>query len=82
MPNKKAIGVAYADPLLDEITFNNATGIRFVVVDYAITANSTPATTPGGTVVPASSIGVTSNATGVGKLFQSDGALWQFAKVA
>jgi hypothetical protein len=82
MPNKKAIGVAYADPLLDDITFNNQTNIKFIVLDSAITANSTPALSAGGTLCPAGSIGITSNATGVGHLYMSDGALWQFAKVA
>jgi hypothetical protein len=76
MPNKKAIGVAYADPLLDDITFNNQTNIKFIVLDSAITANTTT------TTLPAGSIGVTSNATGVGYLFMSDGSKWQFAKVA
>lgn len=45
-------------------------------VTTAITANSTTTTLPNG------SIGITSNATGVGKLFMSDGSKWQFAVVA
>lgn len=53
-----------------------ANGQQIVALTTAITANSTTTTAPAG------SIGVTSHATGVGKLFQSDGAKWQFAGVA
>jgi hypothetical protein len=42
----------------------------------AITANSTLTSEPVG------SIGITSHATGRGKLFMSDGTKWQFAVVA
>jgi hypothetical protein len=42
----------------------------------AITANSTV------TTVPAGSIATTTNVTGAGKLFVSDGSKWQFAVVA
>jgi hypothetical protein len=42
----------------------------------AITANVTTTTAPSG------SIGTTSNVTGAGKLFVSDGSKWQFAVVA
>ena len=48
-------------------------GIYFLTT--AITANVTT------TTVDSGSIGVTTNATGVGKLFISDGAKWQFAVV-
>lgn len=48
----------------------------FVALTTAITANSTTTTAPSG------SIGITSNATGVGKLFMSDGSKWQYAVVA
>jgi hypothetical protein len=41
----------------------------------AITANTTTTTAPKG------SIGTTSNATGAGKMFISDGAKWQFAAI-
>lgn len=41
----------------------------------AITANTTVTTAPAG------SMAVTSNATGVGKLFVSDGAKWQFGAI-
>lgn len=69
-------GVSYADPLLQSITFSNATNIQFVVLDTAITANTTL------TSLPASSIAITSNATGKGYLYMSDGSKWQYAKVA
>jgi hypothetical protein len=52
---------------------NAAGGVYFL--STAITANSTA------TTVPAGSLGLTSNATGVGKLFVSDGALWQVASI-
>jgi len=52
------------------------TGAGLYFLDTAVTANSTTTTAPAG------SIGVTTNATGVGKMFISDGAKWQFAVVA
>ena len=54
----------------------SATGAGLYFLDTAVTANSTT------TSAPAGSIGVTTNATGVGKLFISDGTKWQFAVVA
>lgn len=94
MPNTKAVGVAYSDPEFDSVTVTgaitaptitstattsavvaNATaGLYFLTT--AITANSTTTSAPKG------SIGTTSNATGAGKLFVSDGTKWQFAVVA
>jgi hypothetical protein len=74
MSNTKPIGVAFADPELASITFEN--GQQFVALTTAITANSTT------TSLPSGSIGITSNATGVGYLFMSDGTKWQYAKVA
>lgn len=56
------------------LNFSSGAGIYFLTT--AITANTTTTTAPKG------SIGVTTNATGVGKLFISDGAKWQFAVVA
>jgi len=53
-----------------------STGAGLYFLDTAITANTTTTTAPAG------SIGVTTNATGVGKMFISDGAKWQFAVVA
>jgi len=57
-----------------DIQFTN--GVYFVALATAITANSTTTSTPAG------SIGITSHATGVGKLFVSDGSKWQFIAVA
>ena len=45
-------------------------------VDTAITANSTTTSAVKG------SIGLTTNATGVGKIFYSDGTKWQYAAVS
>jgi len=56
------------------LQFGNGAGIYFL--DTAITANTTTTTAPAG------SIGITTNATGVGSMFISDGAKWQFAVVA
>lgn len=50
--------------------------VRFYGFNTAITANSTTTTAPAG------SVGVTSHATGTGKIFTSDGAKWQFAAVS
>lgn len=92
MPNTKATGVAYADPQFDSVSVtgavtaasvttsgdaavSNATaGLYFLTT--AITANSTTTDAPEG------SIATTTNATGTGKLFVSDGAKWQYAVVA
>lgn len=54
----------------------SATGAGLYFLDTAVTANSTT------TDAPAGSIGVTTNATGLGKMFISDGTKWQFAVVA
>jgi len=68
--NTKATGVAYADPLLDSITL--ATGsVEILALDIAITDNVTT------TTAPANSLAVTSNSTGTGKLWMSDGSKWQ-----
>lgn len=56
-----------------QLVGNAAGGVYFL--STAITANTTA------TTVPAGSLGLTSNATGVGKLFVSDGALWQVASI-
>ena len=52
---------------------NAAGGVYFL--STAITGGSTA------TTVPAGSLGLTSNATGVGKLFISDGSVWNFAAI-
>jgi hypothetical protein len=90
MPNTKAVGVAFSDPELSGASITNSTftssattdavianataGLYFLTI--AITANSTT------TSAPAGSIATTTNATGTGKLFVSDGTKWQFAVVA
>jgi len=97
MPNTKAVGVAYADPQFDSLTVTGASALGSVsassiattgdaaagnavaslyFLTTAITANSTTTTAAKG------SIATTSNATGAGKLFVSDGAKWQYAVVA
>ncbi len=94
MPNTKPIGVAYADPQFTSVEAtdyvaanqlicntvngpvvqNITAGLYFLTT--AITANSTT------TAAPKGSIATTTNATGAGKLFVSDGSKWQFAVVA
>jgi hypothetical protein len=61
-------------PSKADVEFSN--GLYIVALDTAITANSTT------TDAPAGSPGITSHATGRGKLFMSDGSKWQFAVVA
>ena len=68
--NTKATGVAYADPLLDSIILSTGS-VQILALDIAITDNVTTTTTP------ANSLAVTSNATGTGKLWMSDGSKWQ-----
>ena len=97
MPNTKAVGVAYADPQFDSLTVTgqstlgavsatsvsttgtaaagNATANLYFLTT-AITANSTTTTAPVG------SLATTTNATGTGKLFISDGTKWQYPVVA
>ena len=98
MANNKPIGVAYADPELDSVTVSGAvvanggviastiqtTGNEVAanlnagvyILSTAITANTTTTSAPTG------SLGITTNATGLGKLFYSDGSKWQFAAVS
>ena len=56
------------------LTFASGAGIYFL--DTAITANSTT------TDAPAGSFGMTTNATGLGQLFYSDGSKWQFCAIS
>jgi len=58
----------------DAVVANATAGLYFLTT--AITANTTTTTAPKG------SIATTTNATGAGKLFVSDGTKWQFAVVA
>jgi hypothetical protein len=53
-----------------------AGGVEFHGLATAITANSTTTTATAG------SLGITSNATGAGKLFVSDGTKWQYGAVS
>lgn len=57
-------------------TYIQIGAVRFYGFSTAITANSTATTAPAG------SIAATSHATGIGKIFRSDGLLWQFAAVS
>lgn len=94
MPNTKAVGVAYADPEFESVTVAGAMSAGSVVstaasgavasnanagvyiLSTAITANTTT------TSVPVGSLGITTNATGRGKLFYSDGSKWQFMAIS
>ena len=94
MPNTKAVGVAYADPEFESVTVTGAMSAGSVVstaasgavasnanagvyiLSTAITANVTT------TSVPVGSLGITTNATGRGKLFYSDGSKWQFMAIS
>jgi len=98
MPNTKAVGVAYADPEFESVTVSGAivanggvvasvietTGDEVAanlnagvyILSTAITANSTL------TSAPVGSLGITTNATGRGKLFYADGTKWQFMAIS
>jgi len=65
-----------ADKLLGGPALIATSGAGIYFLTTAITANTTTTTAVAG------SIGVTTNATGVGKLFVSDGAKWQFAAIS
>ena len=58
----------------DPVVANATAGLYFLT--SAITANSTTTTAPVG------SLATTTNATGTGKLFISDGTKWQYPVVA
>jgi len=58
----------------NEVAANLNAGVY--ILSSAITANSTT------TSAPAGSLGLTTNATGIGKLFYSDGTKWQFAAIS
>jgi hypothetical protein len=95
MPNTKPVGVAYSDPELVSGTtisgasITNSTYVSsattdavisnanagFYILSTAITANTTT------TSAPAGSLGITTNATGRGKLFYADGTKWQFMAI-
>ena len=75
-PYQVSDGNTAAEKLIGGNTLTAATGAGIYFLDTAVTANSTTTTAVKG------SIGITTNATGVGKLFISDGTKWQFAVVA
>ena len=93
MPNTKAVGVAYADPEFESVSVTGTMSAGSVVstassgavasnasagvyiLSTAITANTTT------TSAPVGSLGITTNATGRGKLFYSDGSKWQFMAI-
>ena len=97
MPNTKAQGVAYSDPQFESLVVTGASTLGAVTatsvstsstaaasnavvglyfLTTAITANSTTTTASVG------SLATTTNATGLGKLFISDGTKWQYPVVA
>lgn len=94
MPNTKAVGVAYADPEFESVSVTGAMTAGSVVstassgavasnasagvyiLSTAITATVTT------TSAPAGSLGITTNATGLGKLFYSDGTVWRFMAIS
>jgi hypothetical protein len=72
-----AVGIELAADgtvLEQDIKFSN--GLAFVALTTAITANSTT------TSLPAGSLAITSNATGVGHLFTCIAGKWEYALVA
>jgi hypothetical protein len=75
-PYQVSDGNVDAPKLLGGNVLLATTGAGLYFLNTAVTANVTT------TTVAAGSIGVTTNATGLGKLFISDGAKWQFAVVA
>lgn len=69
------VGGTFTSTATTGATIANATaGLYFLTT--AITANSTT------TSAPVGSLATTTNATGTGKLFISDGTKWQYAAVA
>lgn len=94
MPNTKAVGVAYADPEFESVSVTGTMSAASVVstnssgavasnasagvyiLNTAITATVTT------TSAPAGSLGITTNATGLGKLFYSDGTVWRFMAIS
>jgi hypothetical protein len=75
-------GYQFSDGNQNEVKLAGGSGILFTggagiyVLNTAITANTTT------TSAPAGSLGITSNATGIGKLFYSDGTKWQFMAIS
>lgn len=72
--NAGVTGIFTSEATTGPVIANATAGLYFLT--GAITANSTTTSAPKG------SIATTTNATGAGKLFVSDGSKWQFAVVA
>jgi len=70
MPNYFA-GVENDEPIVKFIKFES--GARFYALTTAITAGTTLAPSD----APAGSLAITTNATGIGAVFYSDGTHWQ-----
>jgi hypothetical protein len=62
-------GVGTDEPVVNFITFES--GAKFYALTTAITGNTTTTTATAG------SLAITTNATGIGHLFYSDGSKWQ-----
>lgn len=72
-----AIGIKISsDGTVPKADMQFSNGLQLVTLTTEITANSTT------TNAPAGSIGITSNGTGVGHLYVSDGSKWQYMAVA
>ena len=69
-------GNVNAEKLVGGTILQFSGGVQFHGLDTAITANTTT------TSAPAGSLAITSNATGKGKLFVSDGAKWQYTAIS
>jgi hypothetical protein len=94
MPNTKATGVAYADPEFESVTSTGpviGNGIVSTASSGAVASNAnagvyvlSTAITSGvtATTAPAGSLGITTNATGIGKLFYSTGSVWSFMAIS
>lgn len=94
MPNTKAVGVAFADPEFESVVVTgtmSAGGVVSTAASGAVASNanagvyvlSTAITaTVTTTSAPAGSLGITTNATGIGKLFYSDGTVWRFMAIS
>lgn len=93
MPNTKAIGVAYADPEFESVNVSGpvvANTVTSTASSGAVAANGNAGVyilntaitaTVTATTAPAGSLGITTNATGIGKLFYSDGSVWRFMAI-
>jgi hypothetical protein len=94
MANSMTAGVAYADPQLHSLTVTNGSTLNTVTATSVTTSGTvavanavaglyflSTAITPNvtTTTAPKGSIGTTSNNSGAGYMFISDGTKWQIA---